>query len=89
MSDATNRTPVVANVGRDCRLRDHAVMYVGIGAALAVVAAVVPNGHSWLGWTLGGWGIGLAGHAVSVGASAALARRQRREVARKHGERTD
>lgn len=44
----------------------HAVIYVIVNIALVIVWAVGSGGVFWPGFVIGGWGIGLVGHALQV-----------------------
>lgn len=44
----------------------HALTYVLVNAGLVVVNMLSSPGRWWVLMSLGGWGIGLAAHAVSV-----------------------
>jgi hypothetical protein len=40
--------------------------YVVVNVALVIVWALASAGYFWPGWVIGGWGIGLAAHGLSV-----------------------
>jgi len=40
--------------------------YAVVNGMLVVIWALTGRGYFWPGWVLGGWGVGLALHALSV-----------------------
>lgn len=44
----------------------HVAAYVVINSFLAIINLVTHPGHLWFFWPMLGWGIGLAGHALTV-----------------------
>ena len=46
--------------------RSHAVIYVFVNGALAVLNLMTTPHYLWVKWPVFGWGIGLAAHGLSV-----------------------
>ena len=44
----------------------HLAVYVAVNILLVVLNLVFSPGYLWFLWPLGGWGIGLAFHALAV-----------------------
>ena len=44
----------------------HLASYLVVNAALVIINLLTSPGYLWFVWPLGGWGIGLALHALSV-----------------------
>jgi hypothetical protein len=53
----------------------HAAIYVAVNLALLVINLLTSPAILWFTWTLLGWGIGLASHAVVVYGAGALGSR--------------
>lgn len=45
---------------------DHLVVYLVVNAALCALDLLTGTDKVWFYWVLGGWGIGLAAHALRV-----------------------
>ena len=59
----------------------HLFFYVAVNAILVVID-LLTSGSTWFYWSLGGWGIGLVAHAVSVFAEGPFASRwEERKIA--------
>ena len=65
----------------------HLTVYVAVNAFLVILWAVTLQGDFWPIWTMVGWGIGLAAHAISVfaGGSEITEERIEREIRGRHG----
>jgi 2TM domain-containing protein len=60
------RAEALKRIKNRLALRSSAASYVVVNALLVVIWAITGRGYFWPGWILGGWGIGLILHALSV-----------------------
>ena len=71
-------------------LISHAVMYVGVNAALVAIWVLTGSHYPWFIWPMFGWGIGIVGHALALWFGPDSPRHERaieREVQRLHAHR--
>ena len=58
------RQQAIESLKKKRDFRTHVLMYVLVNTMLVVIWAVTSGGYFWPVWSIAGWGIGLAAHAL-------------------------
>jgi hypothetical protein len=66
MTEDEMRRVAVRRANAKLGFRQHAFIYVMVIGGLAAVNLLTSPGYLWFVWPLGGWGIGLLSHGLSV-----------------------
>ncbi len=66
MTEDDLRRAAVRRADAKIGFRSHATVYAVVNAGLAAVNLATSPGYLWFVWPLGGWGIGLLAHGMSV-----------------------
>lgn len=72
------------NAKREFRL--HLAVFVLVNTMLIVIWAATGGGFFWPIWPIGGWGIGLAAHALTVYGQRAISEDDIQAEMRRHGD---
>ncbi len=62
----------------------HVMIYVAINVLLVIIWAATGAGYFWPIWVIGGWGIGVAAHALSTFGEREIDERAIREEMQRH-----
>ena len=65
-ADPESRAAAVKRIKAKRDFRNHALIYVIVNVGLVAIWALSGGGYFWPGWSIFGWGIGLAFHGYSA-----------------------
>jgi hypothetical protein len=66
MTEEDMRRVAVRRANAKLGFRQHAFIFALVNAGLAGINLISSPGYLWFVWPLGGWGIGLLSHGLSV-----------------------
>jgi hypothetical protein len=66
MSEEDMRRVAVRRANAKLGFRHHAFIFAVVNAGLAGINLLTSPGYLWFVWPLGGWGVGLLSHGLSV-----------------------